>query len=82
MAEVMSSNPVQVRIFFRHYFHYCLSSVYYCEDRFGLLSLLGGSVSLTDIEVQTFLEGEENQYTKLKTKSFVFSDFGVSISLG
>ena len=78
MAEVMSSNPVQVRIFFRPYFHY----VYYCQDRFGLLSLLGGSVSLTDIEVQTFLEGEENQYTKLKTKSFVFSDFGVSISLG
>ena len=53
--------------FFQALFHYCLSSVYYCEDRFGLLSLLGGSVSLTDIEVQTFLEGEENQYTKLKT---------------
>ena len=40
------------------------------------------SVSLTDSEVQTFLEGEENQYTKRKTESYVFSGFGVSISLG
>ena len=40
------------------------------------------SVSLTDSEVQTFLEGEENQYTKRKTESCVFSGFGVSISLG
>ena len=40
------------------------------------------SVSLTDNEVQTFLEGEENQYTKRKTESYVFSGFGVSISLG
>ena len=38
--------------------------------------------SLTDNEVQTFLEGEENQYTKRKTESYVFSGFGVSISLG
>ena len=29
------------------------------------------SVSLTDNEVQTFLEGEENQYTKRKTESCV-----------
>ena len=40
------------------------------------------SVSLTDSDVQTFLEGEENQYTKRKTESYVFSGFGVSISLG
>ena len=40
------------------------------------------SVSLTDNEVQTFLEGEENQYTKRKTESYVFSGFGDSISLG
>ena len=40
------------------------------------------SVLLTDNEVQTFLEGEENQYTKRKTESYVFSGFGVSISLG
>ena len=40
------------------------------------------SVSLPDNEVQTFLEGEENQYTKRKTESCVFSGFGVSISLG
>ena len=40
------------------------------------------SVSLTDSEAQTFLEGEENQYTKRKTESYVFSGFGVSISLG
>ena len=51
----------------------------------GAFSNYGGqnaknSVSLTDIEVQTFLEGEENQYTKRKTESYVFSGFGVSIS--
>ena len=40
------------------------------------------SVSLTDNEVQTLLEGEENQYTKRKTESCVFSGFSVSISLG
>ena len=37
---------------------------------------------LTDNEVQTFLEGEENQYTKRKTENCVFSGFDVSISLG
>ena len=39
-------------------------------------------VLLTDSEVQTLLEGEENQYTERKTESYVFSGFGVSISLG
>ena len=39
-------------------------------------------MSLTDNEVQTFLEGEENQYTKRKTESCIFSGYGVSISLG
>ena len=32
--EVMGSNPVQAWIFFRPYFHYCLSSANYCEDHF------------------------------------------------
>ena len=39
-------------------------------------------VSLTDCGVQTFLEGEGNQYTKRKTESYLFSGFGDSISLG
>ena len=34
IAEVMGSNPVQAGIFFRFYFHYCLSSAHYCEDHF------------------------------------------------
>ena len=29
IAEVMGSNPVQAWIFFRPYFHYCLSSAYF-----------------------------------------------------
>ena len=33
-AVVMGSNPVQAWIFFRPYFHYCLSSAYHCEDHF------------------------------------------------
>ena len=38
------------------------------------------SVWLTDSEIQTYLEGE-NQCTKRKTESYVFSGFGVSISI-
>ena len=34
IAEFMGSNPVQAWIFFRPYFHYCLSSAHYCEDHF------------------------------------------------
>ena len=30
------SDPVQAWIFFRPYFHYCSSSVHYCEDRFHI----------------------------------------------
>ena len=51
----------------------------------GAFSNYGGtknSVSLTDSEVQTFLEGEKNQYTKRKTESYAFSGFGVGISRG
>ena len=33
-SEVKGSNPVQALIFSRPYFHYCSSSVHYCEDRF------------------------------------------------
>ena len=40
------------------------------------------TASLTDSEVHTLIEGEENQYTQRKTKSHVLSGFGVSISLG
>ena len=38
------------------------------------------SISLTDSDVQTFLEGEENQNTYEKTKSYVSSGFGNGIS--
>ena len=38
------------------------------------------SLSLTDSEVQTLLEGEENQDRKIKTESYLFSGFGVGIS--
>ena len=36
IVEVMGSNPVQAWIFFRPYFHYCLRSVHYYEDRFHI----------------------------------------------
>ena len=39
-------------------------------------------LSLTDNDAQTFLEGEENQCTKKKTESYVFSGFGNCISCG
>ena len=38
------------------------------------------SVSLTNSDVQTFLEGKENQYTKRKTESYVLSGLSNSIS--
>ena len=40
------------------------------------------SVSLTDNDVQTFLERVENQYSKRKTEICIFSGLGVSISDG
>ena len=36
IADVMGSNPVQARIFSGLVFHYCLSSVHYCEDHFHI----------------------------------------------
>ena len=35
---------------------------------------------LTDSDIQTFLEGEENQYTKGKNESYIFSGFGNGVS--
>ena len=40
------------------------------------------SVSLTDSDIQTFLEGEENQITKRKTVSYVLSGLNNGISHG
>ena len=36
IAKIMGSNPIRTWIFFRPYFHYCSSSVHYCEDRFHI----------------------------------------------
>ena len=36
ITEVMGSNPMEVFNFFRPYFHYCLSIVYYCKDCFHI----------------------------------------------
>ena len=43
IAEVMGSNPVQTQIFFRPYFRYCSSSVYYCEDHFHIHAFIYSS---------------------------------------
>ena len=39
-------------------------------------------VSLTNSDVQTFLEGEENQITERKSESDVFGGFRIGISRG
>ena len=39
-------------------------------------------MSLADNNVEVFLEGEENQNTKIKTESYVFSGLGNGISRG
>ena len=54
--------------------HHSQSKVF-CRDVFGLWLL-------TDSDVQTFLEGKENQNTQRKTDSYVFSGFVYGISRG
>ena len=56
----------------------CLSEL----SRIMAAKTLKKSVSLTGNDVQTFLERVENQYSKRKTETCVFSGFGVSISDG
>ena len=56
----------------------CLSEL----SRIMAAKTLKKTASLTDSEVHTLIEGEENQYTQRKTESHVFGGFGVSISLG
>ena len=52
------------------------------SSNFMAAKTLKKNLLMTDSEVQTFLKGEENQYTERKTESYVFSGFSVSISLG
>ena len=40
------------------------------------------SLTASDGDVQTFLGGEENQNTEIKTESYAFSGFGNGISRG
>ena len=56
----------------------CLSEL----SRIMAAKTLKKTASLTDSEVHTLIEGEENQYTQRKTESHVLGGFGVSISLG
>ena len=53
-----------------------------CWNFFRIMAAktLEKSVSLTDSDVQTYLEGKENQNTERKTESYVFSSFGNGIS--
>ena len=50
--------------------------------RVRLLKNTETSVSLTDSDVHTFSETEENQNTERKTESYVLSGFGNGISRG
>ena len=52
------------------------------SSNFMAAKTLKKTLLMKDSEVQTFLKGEENQYTERKTESYVFSGFSVSISLG
>ena len=55
--------------------HHSQSKVF-CRNFFGLWLLnTKKSVSFTNSDVQSFLEGEENQNTERKTESYVFSGF-------
>ena len=42
IVEVMGSNPVQAWILFRHDFHFYLSCVHNCEDRYACVAFIWG----------------------------------------
>ena len=45
-----------------------------------MMAITKKSVLLTGSDIQTFLEGEENQIIERKTESYVLSGFGNGIS--
>ena len=55
IAEVMGSNPVQAWIFLRPCFHYCLSSVHYCEVTFIHVFICSSNIWLSYILSHLFI---------------------------
>ena len=55
IAEVMGSNPVQAWIFLRPCFHYCLSSVHYCEVTFIHVFICSSNIWLSYILSRLFI---------------------------
>ena len=45
-----------------------------------MMAITPKNLLLTDSDIQTFLEGEENQIIERKTESYVLSGFGNGIS--
>ena len=75
IAEVISSNPVQALIFFRPYFHCCLSSVHYFEYCFHIHFLICIQVYIYIQEVcksifawnsAQYVEAEQSKYYERK----------------
>ena len=68
----MGSNPVQAWIFFRPYFHYCLSSAHYCEDHFHSHCLKRMEFSQSPNDAHIYFAWKVNMHIK-------FAHFGRSL---
>ena len=67
IAAVMGSNPVQAWIFFRPSFHYWLSSVPYCEDRYHIhVFIRSSNIGLSYIHSHNFYCKKKNKKTTKK----------------
>ena len=71
----MGSNPY---IFFKTYFHYCSSSVHYCEAHFHIHLNTSSNTKLkvvvSDFVSSIFLIGESTSWTSANWVSFVIRD--------
>ena len=75
IAGVMASNPVQAWIFFRPYFHYCLSSAHYCEDHFH-----SHNKALTKVQLYSFLHTADVPLENRIFGVILFHQFSISPS--
>ena len=72
IAEIMGSNPVQAWMFFRPPFHYYLSSVHYCEDRFHIHDIISAKRKPPQSLVFYFRKENNTNQKKMSQNSIHF----------
>ena len=77
ITEVMGSNPVKAWIFLRPCFHYCLSSVHYCEVTFIHVFICSSNIWLSYILNRLFITSRVYlEPTSWPAPSWLVSSFG------